>query len=1744
MGTMWHNKNYAVSRENPRLGTAPGWPPKGQPPYGLLAIGAAGLGLAMTGCREDHAPQGNIKVKEEIENIPPYTYSDPDTPPDILSKVLATETDYQWGEGTVPTVYQKFLYGLRGFWRNSWLDDSRRNGLLRRTKYTQGSQPAMDVYFVRQTVDDKYAPDNPTRRTYLSDLIVSESVYWLRTAAGIHYAGVSVRESQDLFNKMLTGFGLMADLDDKGAFPAWRVRAVYDSDTANGLALKELVLDDSDPELDASNSASDADHDLVRALLAAVDNVRRGYWTEDATTKVEWRGQKYTYAELLDLLIPALKKEYILLPGSKDIYIMKPSEDDYEATETEKDVRLDYLSPGTCFAIAEHLKNKSPAENSLGEWWADRGQDSMKIYLACLDAHGYVPEKSWVTYTDDGQIKIEANGRQGYDGIRAPERIADGLRYPQYFTLDDGQRQILQNYLARYSEGYTVPQQDAAAYLPLAVQLGETAAAQTIAKKAAEGMSRQSVYGDSASYFETAYIAATLINTLYPYNPQAVYRGKINESAPQELVKLGLPGKYYLESGGYGLVFNNKTDDVAGYHFNDFLPTGWQLLTSEAVAYDLDISLYYYNHPEQHPDRQTKPPKTSKKVQEEMEQRISALVRTLIMATAQNHYETDTYTRQMPWAIMTNGQEYRVVQQPGFDGFGNATASDADLKILARLIKVKDFKLFKETELDFMISQLALDFIQQDTVSYRDSDGTPRRFMNSGAYRSAAEDLNTGEILHEFHTSYYDQYDLQLVSEYFRRPRPQDSNFKVGDDYLEQSFAMLAEDSKRLLEQIKEVFRFNENYQNFPDKLYLCVSERGLRILKVLDIEIPPGNDPDKPEYRQKGGGGADDDGDGVLNKYDQGSPAYYLKGGEGYKQEEAIMEWWQYDAQKGEMVLAASSTSIQDYLDFYRYYQSAPDQYQIAIRRLALSGEDTPQGDLRKLLEQDRDDDDYYRYYLTAMYEARREQGERTDFYSTSRRYSLDNTLYQHDGWEMFDVVRKAFPWFPGSSLQNTFYPNKGRRKDASSPLVINNMHNAGNANNPLDMYNILQPETPGWRLDSSLTVNSALNSAILFSSSDDTILKSLGLYRRVLYLTMLDNSLLLGPDTLINLAPKTKLDGELARLSKETPGSVYIVQGFVDILTKRGYSESRIVEELNQLLSAALRARADRGDSKEDVQANLVVRALYFQKLLLWDFLSMSDCQELEALAAELGWVYPIDKTTGQPATPQTPPENVLEVGIFNRLKNPPTNERDPRRLVLDWEGRHLDTQAKDATGEYVLTPRSLEDRGSPWVRLPQRLKNVLITDIINRDINIILAKYPLDKQNDEATRRALIDELTKYLEKDLPKEYHLQGIVPILFLDGGYAENGRPQPIPVHEEVRLHFIEKYSGEVNVKKQKIYETDYDGLVSPVDNSLNISQDARQASREAFIKAYRNYFGLLFNGAKQMLYREAEEKVQACADAYNNGEPPDFAAANTSILSLLQMLDVVKLLPRPKISGEIPAMSTDLTQAIKNIYAPEFYFDRYSYEYMSALADILNNLYWLGYNMNRFPVGTAGADGKPLSPENKAFYEQLMQMATDLAAEYKGFNATGWSAYYKLHGAIYRIELQERIRSTDPQYINLQTEVDELRRRQQNALKLGQREEYAYYRATEAFLCVMFRNLVAPVTIRNDAGNIVELSTREIFTEIINDSIVKQYEYIKHIVGNMQEDLNIFVEPKEPETPSLIEGQDPVMEALKKLLN
>ncbi|GBR74872.1 hypothetical protein NO1_1969, partial [Candidatus Termititenax aidoneus] len=552
-----------------------------------------------------------------------------------------------------------------------------------------------------------------------------------------------------------------------------------------------------------------------------------------------------------------------------------------------------------------------------------------------------------------------------------------------------------------------------------------------------------------------------------------------------------------------------------------------------------------------------------------------------------------------------------------------------------------------------------------------------------------------------------------------------------------------------------------------------------------------------------------------------------------------------------------------------------------------------------------------------------------------------------------------------------------------------------------------------------------------------------------------------------------------------------------------------------------------------------NAAVRSLYFHKMLLWPkgVLSPQDKAELKIVADYYAWQMPAG------------------CGIYDFLANPPVGQKPERPLIFTWEGLPIDTGlfaagtaiegrtsifTIDAGHSVLTTDAQLDDVqfeitvdkllntsgvaiGQPhYSEMPTDLKDLVLREVIKRDIWLLVQKHSDDTEKMQEALIKYIDKLPDKEDGKATNKYQMMAVVSILFLDGGYT-NRQPNPPPIPIEAKRGIIQKFLDKIS------FTTAGSGAKIGAER-FNLNNSAERA---VFAQAYQGLYGTLWSGYKLMLYKEAEQAVTECLGIFNNqelGAEKKVAALTSQITTINQkladLLEMIKII-KPLIGLTIPqgtADNADLIDDFRDNFSAQFYFNKFSWDYMGMLADILNNLFWLGYDLSRVAESlSAGADYVD-------FYQNLMEQAVILGQEYQDINAAGWQDYYKLRSAIERIRLQQFIvngaadESLLDSLVQFDTAVagekllrenpkkqqilmDALRQRQVTAKGSGQLEEYAYYRAIEAFLCTSFVMRIKPLNLENDSVQ----TGQQLYEDILNDSVVKQYDYIYRSIQNMK---------------------------------
>ncbi|GBR72903.1 hypothetical protein NO1_0360 [Candidatus Termititenax aidoneus] len=730
---------------------------------------------------------------------------------------------------------------LQGTWDTVVNNDSKVNGLLVKINNAAG-QP---VYFFRESIKilAEFTDADSAARKIAQDVVSEGSAYWLRNAAGLVYAGVSAEASREFFIRTKRGIDMLTELPGcSGVFPAWAARIVSG----------EITLNPDKPG--PQNSASDADHDYVMALLAARANLENKIWHEDTELNIQ-----LIDAWLAELL-PALYDEYIEPGKANGLYVLKPSED-YGEDITQTNYRLDYLSPETCFAIEKYLRDTDP---KTADKWRTIGENSMEIYLTCLTQPGLgvVPAEATLSW-EAGKLKIDPNGTwQTWDGIRAPSRIAAALPYLGEEWLN-AHRAVLTAYLQRWNDGYTVKELDASAYLSLAVHLGENEIARTIAQTLGGGFSAKGVYAETHKYFETSLITKNLLELFYPYGLKARIEPQItHNSAELDKVKQGSfvvdeAERFYRKFGDTGYVYNNDpvpVDMGNGYMISlkEFVPAGYDLINSESLVYGLMDALADFVRNDQ---------------DMKAADRIKSLINTIYLLCQENHQETNTTLRLLPWAAMSNGLDFQIIQRPNVQNYGNASASDADLLLIATLIKIKEIIKVKENSarigldkniLDYFIHRYTDNFVERVLKTYRGADKKLHFIMTAGGLVTVDKDPLTGEPLYRINTSYINYGAMQVIKQYFAQESRNGIWTATGlgqgslADYSSYAevFAQLENDTRALMALLTS----DENFplslgKDFPEVVYVRASAaNGLEVLKEDSAEKDERYKPYQPQ--------------------------------------------------------------------------------------------------------------------------------------------------------------------------------------------------------------------------------------------------------------------------------------------------------------------------------------------------------------------------------------------------------------------------------------------------------------------------------------------------------------------------------------------------------------------------------------------------------------------------------------------------------------------------------------------------------------------------------------------------------------------------------------------------------------------------------------------------------------------------------------------------------------------------------
>lgn len=338
---------------------------------------------------------------------------------------------------------------------------------------------------IKQGQSNLYFVQDPSQKNQ----IVSEGqAYWMLLAAG--YARLDPARKnfyQERFDGLLNGTLAMTELarsaGSGGSFPAWVVKVV------NG----RLELNTDKGGAGARNSASDADLDIVRALIWAQQLVEQGVWAD------------HGYAQKIKELVDAAED---LFDKSTGRYLMGISEDE------PGNYRFDYFAPASCLEIAQYCDKHGLGERRI-EFWQKAAQDSWAVIKAAFESTGNIPAEGELTVAADQSLSVSEITPQGWDGIRGPWRLGDYYLTRQKDTPD---QELAVKFLTMADQTYTVPALDAAAYLPIALAAGDYGVARNLLGQI-ESSSGLTVYGETRRYYQTTLIALALMTSLFPNQP-------------------------------------------------------------------------------------------------------------------------------------------------------------------------------------------------------------------------------------------------------------------------------------------------------------------------------------------------------------------------------------------------------------------------------------------------------------------------------------------------------------------------------------------------------------------------------------------------------------------------------------------------------------------------------------------------------------------------------------------------------------------------------------------------------------------------------------------------------------------------------------------------------------------------------------------------------------------------------------------------------------------------------------------------------------------------------------------------------------------------------------------------------------------------------------------------------------------------------------------------------------------------
>lgn len=356
-----------------------------------------------------------------------------------------------------------------------------------------------------------------------SNRITSESqAVWMNNVtkiANLENQVALARSYQREFDSLLSGIDNMISLSSAGQFPAWAVK------DQNGT----LVLDSS--KNGAQNSASDADIDLIRSLIAAQKLVDTNKWS---SIGVDYKQRA------LSLIEHAQKKLFRLENG---VLVLKPSEDWDNGY-----IFTDYMNPAACVEISAFLSQNGATQSDI-DFWVKAARDMMNTYKVIYRDCGEFCSKAIINVDTQGNISASnySGTTQTYDGIRSPMRIGE-------YILEHSESSDDFDFVKAYvNDGlntqWTYDEiMDKALYLPSVIALGDGESASQMVQDIVDSENQLNI----DKYYGNSFIMNSLLSVLESYSvdfepsnylnayERSMYKGLQSASVVNELAVYGI----------------------------------------------------------------------------------------------------------------------------------------------------------------------------------------------------------------------------------------------------------------------------------------------------------------------------------------------------------------------------------------------------------------------------------------------------------------------------------------------------------------------------------------------------------------------------------------------------------------------------------------------------------------------------------------------------------------------------------------------------------------------------------------------------------------------------------------------------------------------------------------------------------------------------------------------------------------------------------------------------------------------------------------------------------------------------------------------------------------------------------------------------------------------------------------------------------------------------------------------------